>query len=221
MGKAATIKDVNRSKPTNSRLTAIRFIKNACIPSLNFHNGRKKNKTAVECLCNCGKIILVYFDNLNKTKFSCGCTSKRKKLSPEEYKIKRTIYMLYRGIIRRCYYTEDNAYKYYGSRGVKVCYEWRHNYKRFYKWCMENGWEKGLQLDKDIKGNGKLYSPNKCLFVTPEENLRIRSNVKLILFNGEMLTIPEISRKVNCNYGKLFRKLKRGFSLEMAIEMSA
>jgi len=34
----------------------------------------------------------------------------------------------------------------------------------------------GLQLDKDIIGNGKLYSPDTCVFVSPQVNSFIKSS---------------------------------------------
>jgi len=52
--------------------------------------------------------------------------------------------------------------------GVKVCEEWR-SFMAFRKWMVAQSWE-GKQLDKDLLGDGKLYSPKTCVFVTSQVN---------------------------------------------------
>lgn len=41
-------------------------------------------------------------------------------------------------------------------KGCKVCEEWR-SFMAFRKWMMTQDWQ-GKQLDKDLLGDGKLYS---------------------------------------------------------------
>lgn len=50
----------------------------------------------------------------------------------------------------------------------KVCSEW-HNFLAFKSWMELQDW-KGKELDKDLIGNGKLYSPETCVFVSPSLN---------------------------------------------------
>ena len=50
-------------------------------------------------------------------------------------------------------------------KGTWVCEEWK-LFSNFLNWCLENGYRKGLQLDKDIIDIGnKCYSPDSCVFV--------------------------------------------------------
>ena len=90
------------------------------------------------------------------------------------------IYNLWRRVLR-CY---DKKH-YYHKYGVTVCKRW-HNFSNFQKDVVKlegydqnnlkrNG-NKGLELDKDIKGNGKLYSPETCVWVTKRENALQRWN---------------------------------------------
>lgn len=56
--------------------------------------------------------------------------------------------------------------------GCTVCEDWL-NYQIFSEWYYSNYPKDGkeYQLDKDIKVDGnKIYSPETCMFVTPEEN---------------------------------------------------
>lgn len=75
----------------------------------------------------------------------------------------------------RCYNINNKNYKTYGNEGVTVCDEWKTDFKTFYDWALKNGWEKGLQLDKDIlcnklNINPKIYSPSTCVFVDSKTN---------------------------------------------------
>ncbi len=81
-----------------------------------------------------------------------------------------TIYNSWHNMCHRCYYPKHESYKNYGAKGVVVCEEWKTNYHSFLDWSLANGWKPGLQLDKDIKGTGYLYSPETCLWVTRQQN---------------------------------------------------
>lgn len=72
-------------------------------------------------------------------------------------------------MMRRCYNEKSVAYKDYGAKGITVCDEW-HDRENFKKWCRENGYEKGLRLER-IDGS-KGYEPSNCRFGT-------RSTLKL------------------------------------------
>ena len=67
-------------------------------------------------------------------------------------------YSIWRSMLGRSY---GNLYKSYEN--CKVCTEW-HNFNNFKKWFDFNYIE-GFELDKDLLGNGKLYSPENCCFL--------------------------------------------------------
>lgn len=74
------------------------------------------------------------------------------------------LYRKWNGFKTRCYNKNNPKYHRYGGRGVIVCNEWVNNFKAFYDWAILNGWEEGLQIDKDIKAHklgkeGLIYSP--------------------------------------------------------------
>lgn len=72
-----------------------------------------------------------------------------------------TIGGLHYEMMRRCYNEKSVAYKDYGAKGITVCEEW-HDRENFRKWCKENGYVKGLRLNrKDGKAG---YFPQNCYF---------------------------------------------------------
>jgi hypothetical protein len=58
--------------------------------------------------------------------------------------------------------------------GVTICQEWLDNPISFIEWALQNGWQKGLEIDKDLKSMGlKIYSPDTCSIITKLENTRL------------------------------------------------
>ena len=106
----------------------------------------------------------------------------------------------HRGMMQRCYNKDNDSYKYYGAKGVYVCDRW-HNFENFYKDLDKiDGWDEylfissKLSLDKDykVKGN-KEYSLDKCTFVSPEYNNKLKPNQQKEIIamspSGELHTI--------------------------------
>lgn len=95
-----------------------------------------------------------------------GYTNKNNKHYP--------IYVQWRSMKRRCV-----------LNNTKYCKEWEYP-EEFIRWSVENGWSKGLHLDKDIicereNIHPKLYSPETCIYITGSENSKesaIRNNPK-------------------------------------------
>ena len=51
---------------------------------------------------------------------------------------------------------------------IKVCDEWRNNYLIFEKWALENGYQKGLTIDRINPDDD--YKPSNCRWITRSEN---------------------------------------------------
>jgi len=174
------------------------------------------------CKCECGNEKINLSSNLLRgLVFSCGCNKNEKvRLRTTTHGLsKHPLHYIWRGIIRRCSDLSDSQY---GGNGVKVCKEWLNDFKPFYNWALLNGWEKGLQIDKDIipKKLGMpplLYSPEMCSIVTAKENARNRTNNVLLSCRGVTKTMAEFAEEVNIPLGTISRRLRDGWSIEDAI----
>lgn len=71
-------------------------------------------------------------------------------------------YTVWKNMIQRCY-DEKTQRKFPSYIGCVVCDEWLY-FQIFAEWFYQNYIE-GYTLDKDLLGNGKLYSPNTCCFL--------------------------------------------------------
>ena len=85
-------------------------------------------------------------------------------------------YKVWKAMLQRCY--DQNIHKTQPTYiGCIVHADW-HYFMSFRTWMVNQNWE-GKQLDKDICGDGKLYSSEVCVFVDRSTNqllTHIKSN---------------------------------------------
>lgn len=106
----------------------------------------------------------------------------------------------------RCENPKRSNYHNYGGRGIRVCEEW-HEASSFVKWALENGYKKGLQLDR-IDNNGH-YCPENCHFVTPKQNNRNRRNTVLLTVNNQTKCVAEWCEEINISPYTVYWWIKR------------
>jgi hypothetical protein len=76
-------------------------------------------------------------------------------------------------MINRCTRrAKEKDRKDYFERGISVCQEWLNDPTNFVEWSRENGYKKGLEIDR-IDNNGN-YGPSNCRFVTRLVNIHNR-----------------------------------------------
>lgn len=179
-------------------------------------NGLIKRRMAMfKCSCGNKFISQIYRVKTFETK-SCGCLQKKAaQLANSRHNLKNhKLYGVWSGMKRRCYNENVKQYKDYGGKGVVVCKEWNNDFMCFFRWAILNGWKEGLQLDKDTKGDGMLYSPENCCFITPKENSNKRSTSKKITYNGETRTVSQWADYFHISLKNLYQRLSRGWSIE-------
>ncbi len=190
---------------------------------LSYEGMSPKSNRLVRVVCDCGKEKVMELDRVRRGgSKSCGCVGIKKAKENAKHGLwKSPLYQVWVDMKGRCYNKNAASYKYYGLRGVVVCDEWRSDFKVFHDWCMENNWKKGLQIDKDIKGDGKLYGPNTCMIVTPKENARAHTHCHRFTINGETKTLGEWCEIYNASHKNVYnRVVESGWSIEKALDNS-
>lgn len=182
--------------------------------------------TKVEAKCECG-IIKNYTLNviIQGQAQSCGCYRKdqARKACTRHGLSRHPLKHIWRAMLDRCYNSNFKQFKDYGLKGVIVCEEWRNSFVVFYEWCIKNGWQKGLQIDKDIipKKLGiqaKVYCPEYCSFVTPKENMRERTNSHFITHEGVTRCLSEWAEIKGLKDRTIFGRLEKGWSISEALD---
>ena len=123
--------------------------------------------------------------------------------------------VLWYRIKERCYNENSKSYHRYGGRGICVCEEWLNDSSAFARWAIENGYEKGLEIDRI--DNDKGYSPENCRWVTKKENTRNTRRNKRYEWNGETHVLSEWCEILELNYNTVNMRLHRGWSFEKAV----
>lgn len=101
--------------------------------------------------------------------------------------VHKKMHELWRSMLLRCYSKANGSYHNYGGRGVLVTEKWL-EYEGFLDdidsvegYDLDKLLNGELQLDKDVKGDGLLYSLDTCKFVTRSENSGNRRNNKTFI----------------------------------------
>lgn len=190
------------------RLTAKKYVGNNC-------NGR----AVWLCKCDCGKEVIVLGSSLRDgTTKSCGCLNDevRHKQKVQNPRKKERLYTIWKNMRQRCNNPRSASYVNYGARGISICEEWN-NYENFRKWALENGYSDKLSIErKDFNGN---YCPENCCWADNyiQSNNR-RINVKYYV-DGELLTVPQISRKYNISKSVVRSRLENKWSMKDTLEI--
>lgn len=126
-------------------------------------------------------------------------------LSSQDYE---KLYNVWKNMKSRCYDKKSERYYTYGKRGIRVCQEWRNNFRLFAKWAVENGWNTGLSIErKDHNGN---YYPENCTFITMAEQARNKTSNVLVSFNGETKCVVEWAEEIGLDPKTIYARIYRG-----------
>lgn len=154
-----------------------------------------KNQHYIKCKCDCGTEKVVMWSNFKRGRIkSCGCRQRIKRVKYTDH----PLYGVWINMRTRCNTPTTPHYKYYGGKGIRVCERWD-NYENFYEDVIE-GYAPGLQLDRrDGEGD---YCPENTRWLTPQENGRNRTNLKLDMQKAKAIrksTEParELAKKYN------------------------
>lgn len=183
-------------------------------------------KRFVIAKCECGTLRNLPFSAIkNGSTKSCGCLQKElmSKRQSTHRLTKHPLYSVWANLKRRCYDETNHNYPRYGGVGVMVCEEWKTNFVNFYEWCLKNGWERGLQIDKDIIPKkldipALLYCPEYCSIVTAKENARARNNCMMHTYNSQTMGIIEWCEKFKKDYHLVRGRIYLGWSFEKAMD---
>jgi len=185
-----------------------------------------KKKLCAPCICECGqrRTIPVYSLKSGNTK-SCGCYN-REAVKFRRIKHGHTSgvrggrgvrpspeYMSWQNARNRCFNKKSDHYQQYGARGITMCEEWATNFEAFFSYMGPR--PVGMSLDR-IDNNGN-YEPGNCRWATTEQQ---RNNTQQCVFydwNGQRLTLAQISRAVGIPRLVIYKRIKRGWPFDRAV----
>lgn len=117
----------------------------------------------------------------------------------------------------RCFNAQDKDYVDYGARGISMDNNWALNFVQFYYWALENGYTKGMEIDRE--NNDGNYCPDNCRFVTRSQNMRNTRRNNMVTYKGQTKCLAEWSDILGIKRYTLFGRIsKLGWTVEKAFE---
>lgn len=127
-------------------------------------------------------------------------------------------YSIWSSMMTRCYNKKAINFEHYGGRGIVVCERW-HAYLNF---LADMGrCQKGLTLDRYPENDGN-YEPGNCRWATrqqQQENKRPRKDSRIVTYQGKTQCIGAWARELGITYSTLEPRLRRGMSMEQAVQL--
>lgn len=170
------------------------------------------------CKCNmCNNTHTVESSSLisgRSTKCRSCATTRAKKKSFSKDPIKK----VFMGMKQRCYNKNTRSYSNYGAKGIAICDEWLTNPESFYQWAYNNGYSKGLSIErKDIS---KDYSPDNCIFIPKNEQSKNRSVSIMVTINDKTMCLSDWCKEYNISLSLVkYRTEKKGMTYEQALSL--
>ena len=163
-----------------------------------------RNRIKYVCLCDCGNESIVFGEPLRRghTK-SCGCD---KSIKMTKHGMHGTpTYRSWDKMIQRCTNPNNEAYCYYGGRGIGVCDDWLD----FSKFFMDMGVRpKGTTIER--LDSNSWYCKENCKWATRlDQNNNTRRNV-FYAHNGTYKTLAAWCREFGLEYNAIYQKITRG-----------
>ena len=132
------------------------------------------------------------------------------------------VYKTWESMKARCYNKNDNKYKKYGGRGIKVCDEWlgENGVKSFAEWAYANGFDenkhqKEQSIDRiNVDGD---YEPNNCRFVNAKVQANNKTNTVFLEYQGKRKSLQEWSDELGIAESTIRWRISKGYSAEKAL----
>lgn len=168
------------------------------------------------CRCDCGKETVVYGCNLTSSHTtSCGCRALE--VSTERF-YKHGLsgtrqHKVWSMMLERCENQNNQDYKDYGGRGIKVCPAW-HSFETWWM-DMKDGYSDNLTIDRiDTNGN---YEPGNCRWATVKEQANNRRHNHRVTHNGKTQTLAEWAADAGIQQRTLSKRLHCGWTTKDAL----
>src|ERR1051325_1987407 len=173
-----------------------------------------KNQIWWECICDCGKIVIVASQSLRRGHTqSCGCLRLRQLRASitthgHATAARSLTYTSWQILIQRCQNPKNPAYPNYGGAGITVCERWQ----VFENFLADMGERASELYSIDRIDNSGNYEPGNCRWATKKQQQRNRQGNHFITAFGETCTIAEWAERSQLAFSTISNRLRTGWA---------
>ena len=179
------------------RLTVLRFA------------GKQGKSKLWQCRCVCGQAARVRGSSLlsGDTK-SCGCLRRERTgvLNVRHGLCKTLEYATWEHIKNRCLNPNAGNYHRYGGRGITIAKGWQDDFEAFLR---DIGRCPGKGHSIDRIDNRRGYEPGNVRWATAKEQARNTRRNRIVILDGESVTLAEASERMGVPYNTLWARMNR------------
>lgn len=164
-----------------------------------------------KCICNeCGfETEFTYGGVAAPSRIASECIHLRANgdyiINRHKWKNKR-VGRIFGGIINRCYNQNDKTYRWYGSKGIKVCQEWLDDPSQFEEWALSSGYKANLTIDRIHSDQD--YCPENCRWISLEDNARRAGKVNWVNVENETLTGQQWAKRLGLGINTINKAIR-------------
>lgn len=131
-------------------------------------------------------------------------------------------YRCWNDMIGRCCRPSDTGYASYGGRGVRVCDRWNPAAGGSFANFLTDMGEcpAGRTLDKDMLGDGMLYSPETCRWATKAEQSRHKRDTRLFTYQGRTQCFRDWADELGIGWSNFAYRVESGWDPERIMQGS-
>lgn len=194
--------------------------------AIKLHHRDSRGRAHWEFLCDCGEKTIAGGHGVTSGKTqSCGCLNRESQL------IRNTthgmtgthFYWKWGHMHGRCTNPNIERFKDYGGRGIKILWksfeEFRDDmYESYLEHVKIHGKTDTTIERTDVDGD---YSKENCTWATRKEQMRNKKSNRTLEHNGMKKCINEWVDITGLNRSTIYRRLRRGLSVENALTQSS
>lgn len=168
------------------------------------------------CECDCGVIVVLSHGQIasGNTK-SCGCLRRDilfSGLQATHGMSNSSEYHTWATMKARCTNANSPDFAAYGGSGITVCARWQ----SFENFIADMGPKPSPQHSLDRKDTFGIYEPSNCVWSTPKEQARNKTNNRILSFNGKSMCLAAWADELGITRKALVYRLKK-WPLEIAL----
>lgn len=178
--------------------------------------GVEGEKRQWNCLCDCGTMHVAPTNALTSghTK-SCGCLqAETMSRGNVVHGLSGTqVHIAWQNMRARCENQNNEAFKNYGGRGIKVCDRWQ----TFENFLADMGQPPTSRHSIERINNGSGYDPGNCIWATRSKQSRNKRDNVWVTMQGRKMILKDWCKELGIHPSTVYRRLSRGYSAEAAL----